>query len=428
MKLLRLAVLAALLSVITTGPAPAGWAQDATPEDSLWHAVEDGEVAVDLYFFWSSTCPHCQAAQPFVADLVARHDWIRLHSLRVDDPLPGTQDLFDTLVDHTGLRPDGVPAFFWCEDLLTGFNDQRAEYLEDRLTACREAIAAGLPAPETDVVEVPVLGDVEPDTAWLPGITVMIAGLDAFNPCAFVVLFVLLGLLVNAAGPGRMLVIGGIFVLVSGLAYFALMAAWLNMFELMATLEVVTTVAGLVAITFALFNIKDFFWFGRGPSLSIPDSAKPGLFRRMRHLTQASSFGAISFGAATLALAANSIELVCTVGFPLMYTRILTLNDLSTSSHYAYLVLYNVVYVLPLLAIVGVFVIVGERYKLSEYQARVMKLMSGAMMLAFGLLFVVAPELAGELHITAGLLAGALAATGLIVVSDRWWSHRPAHR
>lgn len=429
MRTLRLGLAAAICAVFTLGLTATGEAQsEPIPEDSLWYSVENGQVEVDLYFFWSSTCPHCQAAQPFVADLLERNDWIRLHSFAVDDPVPGAQEVFDALVADTDLRPDGVPAFYLCEDLVTGFNDERGVYLEERLQACRTAVAAGLSAPGTDLVEVPVLGDVDAETVWLPGLTVMIAGLDAFNPCAFFVLFFLLSLLVNVAGRGRMLFIGGLFVFVSGLMYFAFMAAWLNVYEVFGAFGVVTTVAGMVAITIALFNIKDFFWYGRGVSFSIPESAKPGLFKRMRGLTAASGFGALSVGTATLAVAANTYELVCTLGFPLVYTRILTLNDLSTPTYYGYLVLYNVVYITPLLVIVGAFVAIGQRYKLTAYQGRVLKLASGSMMLALGLVLVFAPDLLNEVKTSAQLLGSALAATALIVVSDRWWGRRPAHR
>ncbi|MGC1952675.1 MAG: hypothetical protein WA970_08915 [Gammaproteobacteria bacterium] len=60
------------------------------------------------------------------------------------------------------------------------------------------------------------------------------------------------------------------------------MAAWLNAFLLLGEIKLLTTIAGLLAVSTALVNIKDFFWFRRGPSLSIPEGAKPRLFARMR--------------------------------------------------------------------------------------------------------------------------------------------------
>jgi hypothetical protein len=53
----------------------------------------------------------------------------------------------------------------------------------------------------------------------------------------------------------------------------------------------VTTVAGAIAITLAVLSIKDYFWPDSSGSLSIPDSAKPGLFSRMRGLTMSETEG-----------------------------------------------------------------------------------------------------------------------------------------
>jgi hypothetical protein len=76
---------------------------------------------------------------------------------------------------------------------------------------------------------------------------VTLAGLDAFNPCAFFVLLFLLSLPVHAGSRGRMMAVGGTFVAISGLVYFAFMTAWLNVFRWLGPLRGVTIVAGLVA-------------------------------------------------------------------------------------------------------------------------------------------------------------------------------------
>jgi len=94
-----------------------------------------------------------------------------------------------------------------------------------------------------------------------------------------------------------------------------------------------------------------------------------------------------------LAIVANSYELLCTAGFPMVYTRSLTLADLESWQYYAWLAAYNVIYVLPLLAIVAVFVKTMGARKLTEAEGRLLKLISGFMMLGFGLLLLVAPNM-----------------------------------
>jgi hypothetical protein len=242
----------------------------------------------------------------------------------------------------------------------------------------------------------------------------VLASLDAFNPCAFFVLLFLLSLMVHARGRGRMLLVGATFVVFSGLVYFLFMAAWLNLFLVVGGAAVVTTVAGLIALLIGGLNIKDYFLFKQGPTLSIPDQAKPGLFARMRGLIAADRLGTLLLGTATLALAANSYELLCTAGFPMVFTRTLTLQQLPASTYYGYLALYNLIYVLPLLAIVLAFTFTLGARKLSERQGRVLKLLSGVMMLSLGLVMLLAPDLLSRHWVGIALLSVALLATWLI--------------
>jgi len=253
-------------------------------------------------------------------------------------------------------------------------------------------------------LSVPVFGTIDAGTLSLPLFTLAIASLDAFNPCAFFVLLFLLSLMVHARSRPRMLLVGGTFVFFSGLVYFLFMAAWLNLFLVVGGAPWVTLIAGLVALTIGVINVKDFFLFRQGPSLSIPDGAKPGLFKRMRGLLGAENLGTMMIGTVTLALAANSYELLCTAGFPMVYTRVLTLNALSGWEYYGWLVAYNLIYVLPLLAIVLLFTFTLGSRKLSERQGRVLKLLSGTMMVGLGLVMLFAPEALNSLWMGAGLL------------------------
>lgn len=210
-----------------------------------------------------------------------------------------------------------------------------------------------------------------------------------------------------------MLMIGGIFVATSGLMYFAFMAAWLNVFQLLGTLGWTTLAAGLLAMAVGVINIKDFFALARGPSLSIPEAAKPDIYRRARAVLQSDKTWAMLGATVLLAVAANFYELLCTAGFPMVYTRLLTLAEPSTTARYAWLALYNLVYVLPLLMIVLVFVGTLSAHKLSEREGRLLKLLSGTMMLELGILLVLAPAALNSLAVTALLLGVALAVTAL---------------
>ena len=113
-------------------------------------------------------------------------------------------------------------------------------------------------------------------------------------------------------------------------------------------------------------------------------------------------------GTVTLALAANSYELLCTAGFPVIYTRLLTLQDLSIPAYYAYLALYNAVYVLPLLFIVLLYVRTLGSRKLSLAEGRILKLVSGLMMLGLGTALLLTPDYLSRPEFAAGMVLIAL--------------------
>lgn len=84
-----------------------------------------------------------------------------------------------------------------------------------------------------------------------------------------------------------------------------------------------------------------------------------------------------------------------------------------------YLALYNVVYVLPLAAIVVVFVVTLGSRKLQEREGRALKLLSGVMMLGLGAALLFAPGLLHRLGLAVGLLVVAIAVTAGALAWER---------
>jgi thiol-disulfide isomerase/thioredoxin len=409
---MRLLALIALL----LGAGAAGAAADPKSDEFWFGTAADGTPVVRLYYFYSPTCPHCQAAAPFIDELKARWPWLEVQKYSVKDDRKNARFYYETALS-LGTKALSVPGFVFCRQVLIGYDTAETTGAEiaAALESCHQQRLAGggPPAPSaapgggpaaepgTPVateqagtsVRVPFVGTVDAKALSLPVLTLVLAGMDAFNPCAFFVLLFLLSLLVHARSRSRMAIVGGTFVLFSGLVYFVFMAAWLNVFLIAGELRAITVIAGLVALAVAALNIKDYFWFKAGPSLSIPDAAKPGLFKRMRDIVHTGNLGPMLASTVLLAIVANSYELLCTAGFPMVYTRVLTLAKLETWQYYAWLAAYNVIYVIPLLVIVIVFVRTMGARKLSEHEGRILKLVSGFMMLGFGLLLLLAPQM-----------------------------------
>jgi hypothetical protein len=170
-------------------------------------------------------------------------------------------------------------------------------------------------------------------------------------------------------------------VLASGLVYYAFMAAWLNLFVAVGLSAAVRVTLALVALAIAAVNLKEFA-FGRGRvSLSIPASAKPGLYARVRRIVQARSLPLALFGAMALALLVNLVELVCTAGLPALYTAVLSQQSLPAAYHYGYLALYIAAYMPDDALMVGLAVAALGSRRLDPASGQWLKLLSALVML-----------------------------------------------
>jgi thiol-disulfide isomerase/thioredoxin len=386
---------------------------------------------VEVYFFWGYGCPHCEKEKVFLGKLQKKYPQLAINSYEVWRNR-GNALFFSHMAEAYGTKATAVPmTFIGNFEPIVGYSNDKVtgEKIEEKIKYCIEheclnpLMVSEKPvkkeAPnkeENKIITLPILGKMDTSKMALPILTLILAGLDSFNPCAFFVLFLLLSILVYARSRKRMLLIGGTFVFCSGFIYFLFMSAWLNLFLYAGQLKIITKIAGLIALVIAAINIKDFFFFNKGISLSVPEKAKPKLFDRMRNLLKATSLPSMMIGAIVLSIAANTYELLCTVGFPIVFTRVLTLSNLVPLQHYLYLIFYNVIYVIPLGVVVLIFSITLGSKKLTEWQGQILKLISGLMMLGLGGVLLINPDLFNNLLVSLALLLIALTASGIIIL------------
>jgi glutaredoxin len=351
-------------------------------------AAPDGGSVVDgtqvLQVFVREGCPHCADAKIFLAELGRMRTDLRV-VYHWTDRDPVARDALVEISRQAGSWPPGVPTFVLGNQVMVGFDD--AEHMGGELVAW-----LGEPAKARETVESSIFGTLRASELGLPVFTLAIGLLDGFNPCAMWVLLFLLSLLVRLKDRRRMALVAGTFVLVSGAVYYAFMAAWLNVFLVVGMSDALRVGLAALALLIGFVNVKDFFAFRRGVSLSIPESVKPGLYARMRGILKAESLAGSLAAVAVLAVLVNFVELLCTAGLPAIYTAVLTQQGVSPLAHYAYLGLYILAYIADDALMVGIAVMALARGKLSERGGRVLKFLSGAVMLALGLTMLLRPQ------------------------------------
>lgn len=345
-----------------------------------------GEAATlgELQVFVREGCPHCAEAKQFLPKLAAERPHLKIVYRSLDSDPHARIELFN-LSRQAGVWPPGVPTFVMHGKILVGFADaehsgpQLKAFIDDAITASQQVDAGWF-------------GTLSVERLGLPLFTLAMGLLDGFNPCALWVLLFLLSLLIRLQDRQRMALVAGTFVLVSGAVYYAFMAAWLNVFLIMGMSNPVRwTLAGL-ALLIGAVNVKDYFAFQQGISLSIPAAAKPGLYARMRGLLQTEALAASLLSVTILAVLVNFIELLCTAGLPAIYTAVLSQHQLGLMGYYGYLLLYILAYIADDSLMVAIAVITLGSHKLTEESGRWLKLISGIVMIALALAMFLRPD------------------------------------
>lgn len=232
----------------------------------------------------------------------------------------------------------------------------------------------------------------------LPVFTFVIALIDGFNPCNLFILTLLLSLLISAShSKKRIYLVGYTFIFVVFVIYFFFMAAWLNIFRFIGFIDPLRIGIALIAIIAGLINAKELFWFRKGVTLMIQEEHKRPLLRKidaMKEKIKTSSLPALMLSSMALAAFSSLIELPCTAGFPIIYSGILAGKYAAYSLvNYAYLLFYAIIYVLPLMVIIGILGYTLHSKRISKKHMAIIKFVGGLVMLALGIILLVNPGL-----------------------------------
>lgn len=439
------AALVASLVVLLLALASTAHAQDAAPSASEARTV-------DVYLFHGDGCPHCANAIAFLNDLREEHPTLRVHDYEVwyDQP---NRDLFARIADAYGRTVEGVPVIVLGDEMWTGFSASIERDLRLRVAQYETTVAPdpmerlGLPtgygadgevmddvgadatpppaageAGDGETLSLPLLGTVDLASTSLLLSTGLIALVDGVNPCSLWVLALLLGVVLGSGGTSRrrVLIIGGTFLLITAAVYAAFIAGLFEVMALMSLIGPVRIAVAVLAIAVAAINIKDYLWFRQGFSLTIDDAAKPGIYKGIRNVVRSDGSWWLTLGATSaLALGVTLVELPCTAGLPVVWTTILADAGVGRGLFFVLLLVYMLIYLLDELVIFGAAVITLKATKLDESGGRILKLLSGAVMLSLAVAMLAWPEALSSLSGTALVFAAALGGTAVVLVGHQ---------
>ena len=401
-------------------------------------AGEGQEYSVPIYYFWGDGCPHCAEEKPFLEELERRWPQVQVRDFEVWYT-PENRPRLLAMAKAYGIDPAGVPITFIGERAWVGFGERLKPEMQDQVQRC---IETGCPQPDDYVAErsgttpsvgatsdlertitLPLLGEIDLARHSLWFTTALIAFVDGFNPCSLWVLSMLLAIVIYTGSRKKIFLVGLTFLLVTASAYGVFIAGLFNVFAYVSYLGWIQVLVALLALGFGLINIKDYFWFKKGVSLTISEKHKPKIFKDIRQIMAPDkSLPAMLGATAVMALGITLVELPCTAGFPVLWSNIVAGHEVGTLGFLLLLGLYMLIYLLDELVVFLSAVFTLKASKFEEKQGRALKLIGGMIMLALALVLLIEPELMNSIGGSLLVFAAALLASFAIMLVHRHWN------
>ena len=391
----RLLLLALTLQVLS---ALSAFAQEAT-----------------VHVFWQEGCPHCARAKDALAEIADQTPAVSLDLIEIGPDEANTALFLETLA-HFRVPQPAVPFVVIGGDFEIGFASGglstsryrdmvefcRGAPCADPVADLRAARATPMIAPEAESrpaksrrIALPLLGETDLGDLSLPLLTVVLAAVDGFNPCAMWVLALLIGLLLGVEDVRRMWILGGVFLLATGSMYFAVMAAWLNVVLWLGAVSWIRLAIGALALAAGAYYLREYHTNPEGLCRITPTGRRGRIRTAFQSMVDQPSLIVASLGVALLAIAVNLVELACSAGLPAIFTQALAMHDLPMPAYYGYLLLYLAIFLLDDTVIFVAAMLTLRAVAATGRYARLSHLVGGIVLLALGAVMILKPELLG---------------------------------
>ncbi|NCU37573.1 hypothetical protein EOL96_00715 [Candidatus Saccharibacteria bacterium] len=412
-KPLRVVGLALCAALAWQAIAPIGNAQ----------AVDDARP-VNIYMFWGEGCPHCASAKQVLDPYADSRSYVTFLKYEVYYNID-SQKKMRAVGEALNVDASGVPFIIVGDTPYIGFSNTIGSEIKERveycaINGCPDRVAgivgANIPTPGTEsappsqeqqpaapiedsekgladkTIELPIFGEINVAQFSLPLLTIIIALLDGFNPCAMWALLFIITLLIGMNDRRKMWLYGTTFIAVSAAVYFVFMVAWLNLFMFIGQVVWVRTFIGLLAVGIGVYYLYDWYQNRTGCKITGGGRRKE-VFAKLRDVVREKNVWLALGGIILLAAAVNIVELACSAGLPVLYTGILSSAGLETWQHYGYMLLYILFFMLDDLVVFFIAMTTLKVTGIESKYTRTIRLVGGVVMCILGILLIFAPQL-----------------------------------
>jgi cytochrome c biogenesis protein CcdA len=200
-------------------------------------------------------------------------------------------------------------------------------------------------------------------------------------------------MLIGMKDRKKMWILGLTFLSTSALIYLLFMVAWLNAATLLLTINWVRLIIGLVALIGGIINLRSYLKHRKDNGCDVIDDNKRNkIFDKIKKFTHEKNFFLAIVGCITLAISVNIIELACSAGLPVMFTQILSMNNLNVIQYTIYIALYMLFFLLDDLIVFFIAMRTMELTGFSTKYGKLAKLIGGILLFIIGILMMFKPE------------------------------------
>ena len=382
---------------------------------------------INVYLFHSSTCPHCKQELAWFDDYLDEHDNVKLYDYEISNS--ENMNKYYEVQSILDYNSNGVPFLVIGNDVVIGFSESlstRIETLIDYYLLNDYVDVVGkylnvdvfvdnndeesvLPEVDDenneqsedltnnsslDDYEVPILGKFNAKTVSLPILAVVMGFVDGFNPCALWILIFLISMLFGMNDRKKMWILGLVFLITSGLVYLLFMVSWLNLAVFVSSVNAIRIMIAAFATIFGVYNIYNFFK-NKNSDVGCTvtnDKSRKKIMEKIKVILAQKYFVFSLIGIILLAVSVNVLELLCSLGLPVIFTQVLALNNLSVLEYSIYILIYILFFMLDDIVIFFVAMKTLQIKGISNKYTKYSHLIGGVIMIIIGLLMLFKPE------------------------------------
>lgn len=364
---------------------------------------------MNVYFFYGDGCPHCAEAERELLPELEKMDDINLIKNEVwfNEKNQKLLNEVAKAFDAQSLIP-----FIVVGDVHTiGYSSSTKETIKQAIRYYRvneftdqvakiqkgEDITLNpdineLIEHQDKIINVPLFGEVNVSKLSVGFAAVVIGLVDGFNPCAMWILVFLLTTLINLKDKKRMVLLGLIFILTSGITYFLIMFGWLNIVIKVSASVIMRYIIAVFALGAGMYNLYSFYKSLKDDGCTVVSKEKrKTVFAHIKKYAYDKRLLIAIFGIMVLAVSVNIVELLCSAGLPIVFSELLAINNIHGVGAVWYDLIYLLFFMLDDLIVFFIAVktmnIVGISNKFNKYS----HLIGGLIMIIIGLLLIFNP-------------------------------------